>query len=193
MYTTVPCRPGTPRTGFKTRQVAGRASMRCRVPCNSRPCLPVGIGSNTATCPVAPDLASWLRWAPALPRVLWLRTSPLNRGRLQTLPPNQGGFRCCYTSHDSQWVVGLRYIKKGLVGLAMPLVTRVSKARPHVSEAPDTLAIMACKTCGQAAPLMPARRADMRLQCCAGPVDHTQDTTTVQGDPTGWYHAGDCV
>jgi hypothetical protein len=29
---------------------------------------------HSATCPTAPDLASRLKWAPALPRVLWLRT-----------------------------------------------------------------------------------------------------------------------
>jgi hypothetical protein len=34
------------------------------------------VGSGDATCPMAPDLASRLRWAPTLPRVLWLRTSP---------------------------------------------------------------------------------------------------------------------
>jgi hypothetical protein len=38
---------------------------------------------------------------------------------------------------------------------------------------------------GQAALLMPTRRADRRLQCYDGHVDHSQDTTTVQGDPTG--------
>jgi hypothetical protein len=50
---------------------------------------------------------------------------------------------------------------------------------------------MACKTCGLAALLMPTRCAKRRLQCCAGPVDHSQDTTTVQGDLTGRCHTAD--
>jgi hypothetical protein len=33
----------------------------------------------------------------------------------------------------------------------------------------------------------------MRLQCYAGPVDHSQDTTTVQGDLTGRRHTADYV
>jgi hypothetical protein len=37
---------------------------------------PAEVGSGAATCPMALDLASRLRWAPALPHVLWLRTSP---------------------------------------------------------------------------------------------------------------------
>jgi hypothetical protein len=31
------------------------------------------------------------------------------------------------------------------------------------------------------------------LQCCASPIDHTQDTTTVQDDLTGRCHAADHV
>jgi hypothetical protein len=116
------------RTGFKTRQGAERASTHCHVSYNSEPHLPAKEGSGAVTCFMAPDLASWLRWAPALPRVLWL----------QTLPPGQGGSRCFHASHGSQWVVELRYIKKVLAGLAMQLGTRVSKARLHVSEALDT-------------------------------------------------------
>jgi hypothetical protein len=30
------------------------------------------VGSGAATCPAALGHTSWLRWAPALPRVLWL-------------------------------------------------------------------------------------------------------------------------
>jgi hypothetical protein len=33
---------------------------------------------HTATCPTAPDLTSQLRWAPMLPRVIWLQTSPFS-------------------------------------------------------------------------------------------------------------------
>jgi hypothetical protein len=38
---------------------------------------PYKVGSGTATCPTAPNLASLLRWAPTLPRAL----------RLWSLPP----------------------------------------------------------------------------------------------------------
>jgi hypothetical protein len=40
---------------------------------------------------MAPDLASQLRWAPALLRVLWLQTSP----------PSWGGLRRCHVSNGS--------------------------------------------------------------------------------------------
>jgi hypothetical protein len=33
----------------------------------------------------------------------------------------------------------------------------------------------------------------MRLQCCTGPVDHSQDTTIVQSDLTGRRHTADRV
>jgi hypothetical protein len=35
---------------------------------------------------------------------------------------------------------------------------------------------------------MLTRRADMRLQCSAGPVDHSSGTATVSGDPTARRH-----
>jgi hypothetical protein len=62
-------------TSFKSRQVAGSASTRCHVPYDSKPHLTAEMGSGAAMCPIAPDLTSWLRWDPALPRVIWLRTS----------------------------------------------------------------------------------------------------------------------
>jgi hypothetical protein len=109
--------------------------------------LSVEVGSDAATCPMTPDLTSRLRWAPVLPCVLWLRT----------LPPGQGGSRCCHASRGSQWVVCLRYIKKGFIGLPMQLGSRVFKARVHVLKAPDVRAnismqdvrtdIITCKTC----------------------------------------------
>jgi hypothetical protein len=40
------------------------------VPYDSGPRLPAEVGSNAATCPMAPDLASRLRWVPVLPHVL---------------------------------------------------------------------------------------------------------------------------
>jgi hypothetical protein len=76
-----PCRYPTDRVplhiSLKSRQVVGHASTHCHMLYGSGPRLPVELGSNAATCPMAPDLASQLRWAPTLPRVIWLRTSPL--------------------------------------------------------------------------------------------------------------------
>jgi hypothetical protein len=87
-------------TSFKSRQVAERASTRCHalwlqtsppywdglrcchVSNGSGPRLPVEVGSDAATCPATPDLASRLRWVPTLPRVLWLWTSPPSSGGL---------------------------------------------------------------------------------------------------------------
>jgi hypothetical protein len=57
----------------------------------SGPRLSTEVGSNAATCPMTLDLTSQLRWAPALPHVLWLQTSPLTRGELW----------CCHMSYDS--------------------------------------------------------------------------------------------
>jgi hypothetical protein len=55
------------------------------------PRLPVEVGSGAATCPLDLDLTSRLRWAPVLPRVPWLWTSPLGRG----------GLRRCHVSYGS--------------------------------------------------------------------------------------------
>jgi hypothetical protein len=90
----VPCRPGAPtyKLQDKTRSrtcihapppaiwlrtpLPYRGELRrCYVSSGSGPCLPAEVSSDAATCSVAPDLASWLRWAPAPPRVLRLRTS----------------------------------------------------------------------------------------------------------------------
>jgi hypothetical protein len=49
------------------------------------------VGSGVAMCPIALDITSRLRWAPTLPRVLWLQTSP----------PGRGGLRRCHVSYGS--------------------------------------------------------------------------------------------
>jgi hypothetical protein len=67
---------------FKTRQGTVHATTRCHVSHSYRPCLHVEEGSDVARCPVALDLASLMRRASALPRVLWLRTSPSCQGGL---------------------------------------------------------------------------------------------------------------
>jgi hypothetical protein len=61
----------------------------------------------------------------------------------------------------------------------MQLDSHVSNAHTRISNVPDTWVIMTYKTCGQMAPSWLTRRADMRLQCSADPVDHSQDTVTV--------------
>jgi hypothetical protein len=44
------------------------------------------LGSGAVTCHMAPNLASRLSWAPVLPRVLRLWTSPPDWGGLAVLP-----------------------------------------------------------------------------------------------------------
>jgi hypothetical protein len=86
----------------------GRASAQSRVPClrilpsyseglrhchvshGSRSCLPAREGSDAATCPTAPDHASLIGMALALPRVprLWIR------------PPYSRGIQRCHVSHN---------------------------------------------------------------------------------------------
>jgi hypothetical protein len=121
-------------------------------------------------CPMALDLTSRLKWAPALPRVLYLRTSP----------PNRGGLRRCHVSYGSgphipvEVVSGasmcpagpygprVSSINKSIAGLPMQLDTHVPNTRVHVSKAPHVRAIMrlqdvqassvvnTCKACGHA-------------------------------------------
>jgi hypothetical protein len=64
----------------------------CHVYYGSRPRLSVEVDSDVATCPMTVDPASQLRWVPVLPRVIWLRISPLG----------WGGLRCCHVSYDSR-------------------------------------------------------------------------------------------
>jgi hypothetical protein len=80
----VPCRPGTPtyKPQVKTSCRACSHTLsralrlwtlppscgglrRCHMSYGSGPRLPAKVGSGAATCPMAPDLASRLRWAPA--------------------------------------------------------------------------------------------------------------------------------
>jgi hypothetical protein len=55
----------------------------------------------TVMCPMTPDLTSQLRWAPALPRVLWLQTSPLNWGGLRYYHVYYGSGPCFSTEVGS--------------------------------------------------------------------------------------------
>jgi hypothetical protein len=64
---------------------------RCHVSYDSIPHFSAEVGSGAVTSPIVSDLAFWLRWALALPRVLWLRTSP----------PDWSGLRCYHMSYGS--------------------------------------------------------------------------------------------
>jgi hypothetical protein len=96
-------------TSFKSRQGPVRASMRYHVSCSFGPHLPAEVGSGATTCPAAPDHASLLRWASALPRV----------PQLWTLPPWWGELRCCHVSYDSRLCLPERR------DLVLPLVPRL--------------------------------------------------------------------
>jgi hypothetical protein len=132
----------------------------------SRPRLRTREGSCAATCAVASDPISLLERAPALPRVL----------RLRTRPPRWESFSAatCPTVPYGPRATG---IKKNLADLPMQLGLCISEASMHVSKMSDVRAIMslqdvrkdnvfnACKTCGQI--------ATMQLQYNADPVDHS--------------------
>jgi hypothetical protein len=98
----------------------------------SGPCLLAELSSTVATCSSASDLTSLPRWAPALPRVLWLWALPpreesfgaatcssapdlaslprwaleLPRGPGLTSP--RGELRCCHVPHGPQQAVDHR-------------------------------------------------------------------------------------
>jgi hypothetical protein len=117
------------------------------------------LSSVAATCSLAPDLTSLLRWAPALPCVPWIQvlhpreessgavtcSSAPDLASLPrwapTLPhgPNlaspRGGLWCYHIPHGSSelWTTG---IKKGLAAPDTELGSYVSKARSRVTEAP---------------------------------------------------------
>jgi hypothetical protein len=117
---------------------------------------------RTATYPVAPDLASLLRWPPTLPRVPRPWTSPPYRGGLRRctmslssgpyLPAKvgSGAAMCqmapasassrgsseaatCPTTPSGLWTIG---IKKDLTALGTQLGSHISKVCSRVTEAP---------------------------------------------------------
>jgi hypothetical protein len=131
--------------------------------------LSADVGSGTVTCHMAPNLTSRLRWAPALPCVIWSRT----------LPSDRGGLRRCQVSYGSGSHLPIEVgsgavtypvapcgprassIKKSLAVMSVQLDTYVLNARAQVSKVHDSV----CKTCGHATQSMPTRRANMQLQC----------------------------
>jgi hypothetical protein len=167
------------RTGFKTTQGAVRVSARCHVSYSSGPHLPIKVDSDAATRTTTPDLTTLLWRALVMPCGPLLRTSHPRQGELRRyhmsygtgshLPAREGFGATTHPAVSSGPQTSS--IKKGLAGLSMQLGSRVSKARSRASKtsAPEQL--------------YPARRVDRRLQCNAGPVNHSQDTATVVRQP----------
>jgi hypothetical protein len=165
----------------------------------SGPRLSTEVGSGTATCPMATDLASWLRWAPTLPHVLWLRILPLGRGGLRRcqvsygsrphLPIEVGSSAATYpVAPYGTWASS---IKKSLAVLPVQLGTHVSNTRAQVSKAPDT----ACNTCGQACAVNACKAcrqaAIVRLQYNTSNMDHSPSIAIVPSDSTTLRHTTD--
>jgi hypothetical protein len=109
--------------------------------------------------------------------------------RLQILPPYREGTcvtTTCPTVPCRQWASNL---KESLAGLP------VSNTHAYISKAPGVRGIIglkdvragstvnACKTYRQVATVW--------LQCSVGPIDHSLDTATMQGDPIARRHAVD--
>jgi hypothetical protein len=117
-----------------------------------------------AACPMASDPASWPGWIPVLPRI---PRFPMGRGP-QIYKESLG-----WPSYAARYA-------------CFQGATACFRGAWHLSHH-GLQDMRACDT------LMLARCADMRLQCYVGPADHTQDTTTVQGDPSGWCHTANRV
>jgi hypothetical protein len=72
---------------FKSRKGAGYASRHCHMSCSPEPSLPAKMGSSTATCLVALNLAS-------LPRWLWSYDVFHGKGPRQPTQEGSGGATC---------------------------------------------------------------------------------------------------
>jgi hypothetical protein len=100
---------------------------------SSRHHLPVGVSSDAAMCPSAPDLTSPQKRAPTLPHASWL----------WTLPPwgeSSGAVMFPMTLNGS-WATR---IKKGLAALGLQLGSRDPKARSCITETPAWRADIRC-------------------------------------------------
>jgi hypothetical protein len=156
----------------------------------SRSHLLAEVSSGAITCSMAKDIASRLRWAPMLPRIMCLRTSP----------PDWSGLRCCHVSHSSLRATCFKHKEKP---------SRLACAVSHAC----FQRISACFQCdsrqGHHAPI---RHADIqcsqylqgvrtsiysvttvRLQYDASTMDHSPDTATVSSDSTARRHTVDLV
>jgi hypothetical protein len=81
----------------------------CHVTCGPGPRLLVELNFGAVMCSSAPGLTSLSRWAPALPRVPWLRDLPPERRapalprvpQLRISPSCRGGLRRCHVAPAS--------------------------------------------------------------------------------------------
>jgi hypothetical protein len=111
---------------------------------------------------MAPDLASLLRWAPALPHVLWFRTSP----------PGWGGLWHCHVSRGSGPHLPVE-VGSGAVTCPMaPDLTSQSRwalALPHVlrlrTSPPDWGEFWCCHVSYGSGPLLPAEVGSDAAMC----------------------------
>jgi hypothetical protein len=98
----------------------GNFGMWHHVSYSSRPHLSSKVGSGAATCPMALDCTSRLRWAPTLSCVLWLQTSPLSWDGLQRCHMSRGSGSCLPTgralgrhaSYGPLWTAGFKHNEK---------------------------------------------------------------------------------
>jgi hypothetical protein len=146
------------------------------VPYGFEPHLSAEVGSGTAMCPMAPDLASRLRWALMLSRALWLRTSP----------PSRGGIRHCHVSHGSLWTVSFKYKEKpsrpactARHACSQRTRTRYKGASRQCHHAPARRAGRQCSQYLQGVWTVTYSAATIRLQCNVDTMDHSSGTATV--------------
>jgi hypothetical protein len=166
------------------------------------------VGSAAATFSMAPNLTSWPRWAPALSRVIWLRTPP----------PDRGGLQRCHVSYSSRPRLpvevgfGAATCPTGLCATSLKHKEKPSKpacaARHAYSQhtrarfqgashqGHHTPAIRTVRKCNQ---YLQGVRTDIysaatvQLQCDASTMDHSPGTATVPSDSTVRRHTADQV
>jgi hypothetical protein len=166
-------------TSLKSKQVTGRASTHCHVSYGFEPRLPAEVGSGSATCPMAPDLASRLRWAPVLPHVLWLWTSP----------PSWGGLWRCHVSRGSLWAAGLKHKEKpsspayaAMHACSQSMHASFQGGWQGLHDVRVGSVVNACK-----------HVATIWLQYSASIMDHLPGTATVPSDSTARRHTANRV
>jgi hypothetical protein len=111
--------------GLRTPPLRLGGLQRCHVHWGSGPHHIIQAGSGTTTRPSAPNPASPSRRSPMLTCTLWLQTAP----RLRS------GLRCLHVSYCSLRLMSRRD-KERLSCNGIQQGSRVSKARPCVTEAP---------------------------------------------------------
>jgi hypothetical protein len=147
----------------------------------SGPRLPAEVGSGAAMYPMAPDLASRLRWAPVLPRVLYLQTSPPDWGRLWR----------CHVSHCSLRATCFKHKEKpsrpdcvARHACYQRTRERFKRASRQGHHAPARCVDMQCSQYLQSVHTDIYSAATVRLQYDTSTVVHSSVTATVPSDST---------